>query len=109
MHDPWDGDWQSDSNRTRILLGMPLDAKPYTSKPGVLIRGVPDSPRMRDILDVGIYWRKKNHCKKSKIPMYADLSQNVLRLPYSLKISAFAQHSIVFDYTHGKVIEVEET
>jgi len=75
--------WKSHSASTKNIAGLAQDTKPYTSRPDIKLLGVPEVPRVRDMIDVhwslrlqatkGTAWSSK----KLRQGLWLDLSQNV--------------------------------
>ena len=71
-------DWKKRSEKKRTSLQMPMTAKPWTSKPGVFLRGVPSSERYEDCLDVSFFEGVKLHGADAANPVhYTIVSNNV--------------------------------
>ncbi len=50
--------WRAESSAARTALGMPRDARPWTGKPGVQLRGIPGKDRELDLIDVAYAARR---------------------------------------------------
>ena len=86
--------WQVKSVDVRRQLGMSQDARPWTSRPGVLLRGLAKTPRVLDVLDC-CFEHARQQSPLLAIPelirgLYCNPSQAVDRLPVSRTASTFS-------------------
>jgi len=56
--------WRSHTSETRTKFGMSRTSAPWTSNPNVHLKGVPDSTRIHDLIDVGfvVQVSQSDHC-----------------------------------------------
>jgi hypothetical protein len=100
--------WRAKSAIVRDALKLPPGSKPWTSRPEVKLRGVADSERQRDLLDVA--WadsRNKNPGLASselcKI-LWANPSQGLQRRPWSWKPQTLTTSCELYSYEGDCVI-----
>ena len=96
--------WEAHSSTTRSHHQIARASKPWTSRRHVQLKGVPDSARIRDVIDVGFAIRQKsNHHSVSTKDLirdlFADVATSVHRLPYKQRgLGVFRQNSLIYSY-----------
>lgn len=94
--------WRIDSLFIRDKLNLAHSYKPYTTRsPRPRMLGVPDSERMRDLLDVAEADRLRRGL--SSDGFYCDLSQSVRRCPWG-PLRTLTVNSAVYDFGREMVL-----
>ena len=100
--------WKERSMEVRNSLGMPASSNDWCGRPGVNLRGLPDSPRQRDVLDVCFRaaCRKRPGVSVQKVVqgLWANPSQNVDRLPFSTKPATFSSGLTQYSFEKDAVL-----
>ena len=103
--------WRSDMVDVCGKLGIPCTTGSWSSS--VACRGVPDSDRMKSMLDVALMGRRRQNrdLERSQIvrDFWLDLSQPVRSLNRQLKtgMPALEQKSIIYSYEYDIVLTAE--
>ena len=103
-------DWRKKSHELRQYYGIPLGARPWTSKPGVRLAGVVANDRVRDLIDIA--WAvcsdglEGDDLESVRKALIVDYSQDVGRKPWSMTIGTFTTSSCIYSY--GKDAKIRE-
>ena len=93
--------------KMRDKYDMSSQYAPWTAKRHIhLLKGVPESGRDVDMLD--IFWRKRPRAYRT-LPWFVDLSQCVSRQFACESMRCLTQSSRIYSYARGSVIAPEET
>lgn len=94
--------WRSQSATLRAKFGIPRDAKPWTSRRGVALRGVSKCERALDVIDT-VYAVHRN--RNPKVPvnalirdLFCDWSQMVGRVPGSVGTRTATTNTSLYSY-----------
>jgi hypothetical protein len=95
-------------NQVRTKHNVPKTSKPWTSKPGVVLRGVPDSDRMRDVIDT-CFAVERSKAPDMKLQdllcgLIVDVSQQVNRQPWSRIGRTALPSSILYSFEHDSTL-----
>lgn len=100
--------WHTRSAEVRHKLGLPQQSAPWSSRQGVALRGLPDSARQRDVLDVGFaHMCKKTpeHTGKDIVKgLWGNPSQGVDRVPVTYKPATFSSGLEQYSYERDVVL-----
>jgi len=103
--------WKEDSSDIRSRLGLPRETKDWTSRPDVHLRGVPDRPRLYDLLNIGFGIKLLENTGNEVLTRqmmkdyYCDLSSSVARLPFKTgQPHTFRQNSYEYNYGFDTVL-----
>jgi len=101
--------WRRHSSRTRTDLGAPRRSFEWTSKPHLRLVGVPESERQRDLLDVAWISRLKEATpSETEVDLrkgfWCDLSQSVLRKPWSSRLRNFKSRGHLYSYEKDRCL-----
>lgn len=93
--------WVKHSIEMRRKYEMPPDHKPWSSCH--LLRGVPQSDRMVDLIDIAWFvYMKENKLRGSPervVPkLFLDLSQDVHRRPWSPDVATLIQGCLIYSF-----------
>jgi hypothetical protein len=102
--------WRNDSKNMRSKLKIAPNHRPYTGgrngKDKVALPGVPDSERMRDLLDVA--WADRMKSGKGTSNFYCNVSEGVARKPWTDGIKTFTTRACMYDFERARVISTIE-
>ena len=105
--DPALAKWKQASVHVRCALQMGGSSSPWTSRQK-LLRGLPDTPRVRDLLDVCWHAAKRAqpHLSDDDLAatLYCNTSQSVSRLPCSFELPTQAGSAAVYHYASDAVL-----
>lgn len=97
--------WRAHSALIRDRLKLPASGdghRPWTSRAGVHLRGLPDSHRQRDVLDVcfAAAARRRPDLTVSQLvrDLWCNPGQGVQRLPYSERPPTFSSSCIMYHF-----------
>ncbi len=101
--------WRSESSRLRSALNMPRDAKPWTGRAGVELRGVPNKEHLHDLLDIAFEDRRSKFETGTPTSdvvrgFMADLSQAVGRKAWSDGPGTARKNSIWYSFEYDCVL-----
>ena len=98
-----DEKWQDNHKVVRATLGISPSFKPWTQAPGTPPRlsGVPDSARMRDLIDIA--WSSR-HRKHRTLPFYCDISQCASRMKWGTELGCMTTSARIYDFGQDKVL-----
>ena len=103
--------WQALEASVRDKHQLPSDARPWTSRPGVQLRGLADSERQRGVLDVGFAVHQKRNPGLSaheltKI-LWANPSQSLDRMPVTTTPATLTTSTELYSFAHDTVLSGE--
>ena len=100
--------WRAKHAQVRAAHGLPPDYRPWTSQAHVQLRGLPDSERYRDILDIGFAIMQKRFAGKSTAQvakgLWASPSQCVSRSPWSYSLATPTTSLEIYSYEKDWVL-----
>jgi len=102
--------WRAHSSQVRTTYGLSKKTAPWSARASTRLRGVPELPRVRDLVDVlfGIRQKKLGPLATTREvthELFADLSVSVARVP--MKIGSphtFRKNSFCYSYEHDCVL-----
>jgi hypothetical protein len=104
-------EWKKHMSKVADKLQVPPEWQCWTQKPGFRGDGVPDSPRMYGLLNMG--WAKRlrevpaSARASAAEDYYADLSQSVDRLPFG-NLGTMLQGSVKYSYGLDRVLSAAD-
>jgi len=101
--------WRVHSSDIRAKYGIPRDSRPWTKRAATKLKGVEQTPRQKDVLDVGFALRLQASPIDTTTAQlvkdyWADVSSSVSRLPFSHGIQSYRQNSCHYSYEKDVVI-----
>ncbi len=104
---PWPA-WRTHSAQLRAAECIPKSSRQWTSRPHVTLSGVPDLPRLHDILDTCFAIAQKANPNQPQASivrnLWCDLSQAVQRRPWSKGLRTAVQNSVNYSFQHDCVL-----
>lgn len=106
-------EWVGRSAAMRAKLSMPSSARPWTSQPGVFLRGLQATERVMDLLDIAWY-SETRHCRSAaevsevRRSLVVDCSQGVDRYPWSKTMRTITTGSEYYSFAMDRRISEEE-
>ncbi len=98
--------WVAWSRDSRIKYLMTRTETPWSSNHRMT--GLPNSARMREVLDVGVGWWSFIHNRKpqTKKPVAFAIVTTARQLtPWSIELPTLTQGAIIFDYVTESVVK----
>jgi hypothetical protein len=100
--------WKNHSATKRDSLEIAPDAAPWTGRPGILLRGLPDSARQRDILDVAFATKRKQQPDATfemlQASLWANPSQGIQRAPWAHQPPTLCTSAEVYTFAGDAVL-----
>jgi len=108
---PWPT-WKTDSGKIHAAEGIPKRSQQWTADPAHALHGVPDLPRLRDLLDTcyAIAQKSKPGHTKADVArsLYCDVSQSIARRPWANTLRTATQNSCFYAFEFDRVISGAE-
>jgi hypothetical protein len=100
--------WKAQSATLRDSLKMSGDAAPWTRAPTTKLRGLPQTPRVRDLVNVGFGARMKQNPNMSTLELkqglWANPSQSIARKPWSVVPATTTTSCELYSYEADAVL-----
>ena len=95
--------WRTHSSTIRAASGIPKNAKPWTTRPAVALRGLPDSERVHDLLDTAFAMQQRINPAGSTTEelvrgLMVDVSVAVQRKPWSTSPPTVTTRSMLYSF-----------
>ena len=100
--------WTKIHAKVRKELNMIEDEKPWSSRPNVRLLGVPESPRMRDLIDIAakalISLTPDVPCMAALSGCFVDLNPGADRHPWSYGLNTLTTKSQIYSFTFDRML-----
>lgn len=105
--------WESEGKTLRTAVGMSPTEKPWTSRAGTKLRGVPSNGRVREMIDIAWFASTAGISDSAEIhriqqTLKVDVSQSLHRRSWSTNIATFTTTSEVYSFAHDRMISERE-
>jgi hypothetical protein len=101
--------WRTHSSTIRAASCIPKNSKPWTTREGVALRGLPDSERVRDLLDTAFAIQQRINPASSSTEellrgLMVDVSVAVQRKPWSTSPPTVTTRSMLYSFEKDVVL-----
>jgi len=107
-------DWRKSSANVRSTIGVSADFRGWSSRPDISLIGIPKTPRVLDLLDIGWAIQLAKFGPPGSVTstqarrgLWANVTQTVQRKPFGPP-GCLATHSLWYSYEHDFTIDGQD-